>query len=112
MNKLVRVAAIVAMVCGAFFLGNSPAQAVNGCIPSEPANPQYGSACSFVITPGGDYNASSAGASYSITITAADGTLVRTVTGGSGRTTIIPAAEAETLAGGPAPSPLRSPGGA
>jgi hypothetical protein len=75
---------------------------VNGCVPSDPANPQYTSACSFTITPGGDYNASAAAASYTVTIKDAAGVLVRTVSGGPGRATIIPAAEAATLAGGTA----------
>jgi hypothetical protein len=102
--------AVVAFAFAGFALVSSPASAVNGCIPSNPANPQYTSACSFTITSGGDYNASSAGASYTVTIKDAAGVLVRSVSGGPGRTTIIAAAEATTLAGGTAAISVTSPG--
>ena len=99
-RRLTLLAALAALLGAGLTLSSSPARAVNGCIPSDPANPQYQNACSFTITPGGAYNASAAASSWSATVRNTDGFVVKSVSGGPGRTEVLSAAEASSLAGG------------
>lgn len=78
------------------------ASAANGCTPTNPvAAPGVTDTCDYVITPGGDYNASVAAQSLSVDVFAKSGTLFRHLdVDGPGRENVITADEATKLAGG------------
>lgn len=78
------------------------ASAVNGCTPTNPVSaPGYTDTCEYVITPGGDYNASVAAQALTVDVLAKDGSVFRHLDiAGPTRQNVITADEAAKLAGG------------
>lgn len=94
------IAALVVLATG--LTASPPASAANGCTPTNPvAAPGVTDTCNYVITPGGDYNASVAAQSLTVDVFTKKGARFRHLTiAGPTRQSVITAAEAAMLAGG------------
>lgn len=97
--RAVTIASLVAAMTGMVM---PRASAVNGCTPTNPvAAPGYTDTCEYVITPGGDYNASVAAQSVAVDVYDKGGALFRHLDiAGPGRQNVLTADEAAKLAGG------------
>ena len=101
--RVILSCAVAALIAAAASLTtSSPLSAANGCTPTAPVSaPGYTDKCEYVITPGGDYNASVMAQSLSVDVFTKKGAKFRHLdVEGPGRENVLTAAEAEKLAGG------------
>lgn len=98
----VRVLMVVSVLMASEAFSMPTASAANGCTPTNPVSaPGVTDTCDYVITPGGDYNASVAAQSLSVDVFPKKGKRFRHLDiAGPARENVITAAEAAKLAGG------------
>jgi hypothetical protein len=102
LRSIVRLAVVASIVTAASVLISPSLSAANGCTPTHPVSaPDVTDTCDYVITPGGDYNASVMAQSLTVDVFAKNGKKFRHLDiAGPGRESVITAAEAQKLAGG------------